>query len=386
MPVVFGDLSPALVNESVEDSAIIANSSDIQAGSDIIDDIVALTPSVLSSDAPVSPNGEFYDSGIAENASSEKDYSSDHAPSTPAPVVSPNPGSPSRGFFGIISKLTRSPTPSPLTPPAETESAVPPVPTVELAVPPVPAIDSVDTMFVSTHSIKPSYPSRLTEVAEQKNLKLCMQILAFWRSGIMKEKLDSANYQLDETSRASMIVLHENEALKSRIAELERAIVLTHDEAGQPHGVSVSVGTEEDGFITPKDERNISEFATPHETPMRNEFRTPNREELPTLANLPTTLFRSPRTPKSTWEDHLRPSAVKENFQKVPSRASSKLLEVSMDLQGGGTSTHPTSANTAMPSRSSSISKEKLREISADLQRLSESLAARQTGSVFSSN
>lgn len=396
-----GDVLPAEEELETGESYQGANSDVPESSENSLEVVEESIPFDDLLSIPLSVEGCSVESVLAENASSCMESSSAGQPCTPGPVVSPNPGSPvissnrgSRegGFFGILTRLGSNADASVPLPVVEEVC----IPTAESEAP-----ISANTTYLSTQS-RPTYPSRLAEVADQKNLKLCMQILAFWRSGILKEKVDGLYMKLEKAGEASRVILSENDVLKNRVAELEKAIVLTNGRLEEKEAASkITTGTETidldtggfltpqqasivtSGFLTPEQARSPvarspAGFLTPEQdskdrvTPSNNmQFFTPMKmASLPTLANLPREIFKSPHDEQNmrqvpiqtNWESYVRSS---QTFQKQESPKT-------------------TAVPSTLISRSNSLSKEKLREISADLQRLADNLAAKQ--SCFSIN
>ena len=440
VPVVLLDHTPVDTEGGVSSLAPFVHDEGLHGTSKAVDEPDGCSPSNESLDLAISPSGRNLDSAMAEFASSnlESSYHESDLPSTPGPIVSPNPGSPvgnsmpvrrnSRsvegGIFGIMSRVAAE------APVAEAPSK--------------PTLVDQSTQSVMDPASSPPIRSRLMEVSELRNLQLCLRVLGVWRSEILKKKVELLREKVDLAGSASELVLEENERLKERVTELENAIIVTNGQT-KSAGVSVSTETmedifvqtparviaEEQGFLTPSSSYGDPpvEFITPpsaRQVPLLN---------LPTLAELPASIFEHARntptpiniaTPpqkiKSSWEAYLRPAGENRppdarppdahrapdarsslsphmrNVANLPARTVVETYAKALAARSGvGAGKHlagelsiSDSAEFRTPSGSSpgfsrepSMSKEKLREISSDLERLSESLAA-SSSSVFS--
>ena len=358
-----------------------------------------------SGSLPLSPRAMLISSAIAENASSHLNQSSEGSgrPSSPDFIVSPNPMSPAGAAipapatrnvgFASISNGQES---SPVSPRDFKTAFATPV----SAVPESSNTSSLTSNRQLDRSGASLYPSRLADVAELRNDKLCIQIFSFWRSQVMKDKIDNLRGQLTAAGRASELILAENAKLKARVAELEHAITVVHS-APEVESHTVSTGSEDlsmsmphqlppSSFESPRPSQTAINFVTPpsHTSPLRHSgFVSPLSAQAspmrPSPINIatPTTLTNIPE-PRRNWEEYLRPSS--ELRLPFPAQPDSLLgrpswpAPVSMPVQ-------PTSLSVAkenvpdigsLSSPSPAFSKDKLKAISADLQKLSDSLAS----------
>ena len=240
-----------------------------------------------SESLPLSPGAMLISSAIAENASSHLNQSSEGSgrPSSPDFIVSPNPMSPAGAaipapatrYVGFAS-ISNGQESSPVSPRDFKTAFATPV----SAVPESSNTSSLTSNRQLDRSGASLYPSRLADVAELRNDKLCIQIFSFWRSQVMKDKIDNLRGQLTAAGRASELILAENAKLKARVAELEHAITVVHS-APEVESHTVSTGSEDlsmsmphqlppSSFESPRPSQTAINFVTPpsHTSPLRH--------------------------------------------------------------------------------------------------------------------
>jgi len=275
-----------------------------------------------------SDDSNLGDSAIAEHASSEagSEGCSDR-PSSPELAVSPNPMSPERGAVPIredAGRIVKALTPSP-----------PPQQVVQPTLTAAPQ--------VTRASSGPRVKSRLAELSTARSQYMMLQVFSVWRVDVLRSKYEETLSKLAEAGNASSLILTENARLKTRLQELERAIAIVESVPKQ----SVSTSTVD---ILP----TVSSASTPRVTvpPKLEEFMTPPSRavELPEEFMTPDSAPRYEPEPvnKRNWETYLRPSAV----------------SVTPPFVSNSKKDPPTVGR-----------KEKLKAITEDLYKLSESLA-----------
>lgn len=276
-----------------------------------------------------SPGRDLVSSGIVELPESMGDSSShcSHRPTSPEFVVSPNPGSPDRTsplprqIPPVVAVAVVKPPESPVRPDEFKSATATPIQT------------SVIPVVVPLRA--PSRPSRILEVAEAKNKVLMLHVFGVWRFESFSSKVDSFRSKLEAAGKASALILKDNAALKARVAELEHAIAVVQ---AVPMKTMCTTTDDLEGFTSvpstpPVKSHVLSGFATP--------VSNPASAKAADYATPPASIV------KLSWEDYLRPS-LKEQAPPVLAAAA----PVPEDRKG------------------------KLRAISEDLTRLSESLSA----------
>ena len=176
----------------------------------------------------------------------------------------------------------------------------------------------------------PRVRSRLGELSAVRARYLALQVFFQWRLDVLRAKYDETLAKLSEAGSASSVILSENTRLKTRLSELENAIAIVESVPKQ----SVSTSTS-DLFPSSSSTPLIEEFMTPPSRPVDipEEFLTPDS---------------APRyEPKRNWESYSRPTSI---TQKTPPSSTTDRKD-------------PTAR------------KEKLKAITEDLFKLSESLA-----------
>jgi hypothetical protein len=326
---------------------------------------------------------------LADNASSSRSNSSGDPsqPVSPEPIVSPNPSSPvnasvalavtsnqaavDTNYWGRVAGFTTpSVTSLPTSPRGyqsvyETPLSLPPLPESQVV---SPAVDLRRHLNNSTLSVR---KSRIAEVSDLRNDKLCLQVFGFWKSQVLLNRIDSLVDRLESTRKASETVLNDNNQLRARLVELENAIKVVHSIPRK----DASTSTEDDMLVAPtkpaisvpipKASSNSPTIAysTPLSQPsLASGFLTPvSSSGTPVLK--PSIVPISIATPlppsaeaRRSWEDYLRPSSD---------------LVVSNENKPDVSPTF--SPNMGVPKPA--MTRDKLRSISDDLQKLSESLA-----------
>ena len=275
-------------------------------------------------------NEDVGESGIAEFADSDGS-SEEWRPRSPELVISPNPMTPEP-------PIARS---------TERRSNVGKIVKALLGEPP--KTDNVEE-FISVPAspcvvVKPR--SRIGEIAELRNEFLMLQVFFVWRFDAMKSNSDQLKMKLDDAGKASEIILNDNIGLKARLVELERAISIVQSIPLK------SVGTDTTDLAEPLFKTPVAAPVFPPMTPPvqtsnwqdTEGFMTPISEG-PESPGIPVAIsIATPRDeePKKDWQEFTRPSVA------AP----------------------PPFANPAVSTR-----KEKLRAISEDLTRLTESLTS----------
>ena len=252
---------------------------------------------------------------------------------TPDPIVSPNPVSPSQE--DSHQHIIRAPTPQYLTiQPREIPVAI--------STPPGSIRFSSSTLPMADSTTKtiPMKSSRLIEVADLRNSKLCLQVFGVWRSDVLKNKVETLNRNLDMAGKASEIILAENDQLKAKLEELTNYM---RDLSRQPvpaaipmEAIAVQTDTPLEAPITPQRPlQDVSNFVTPPSA----------RSQLMTTSAFIT----PPEEPRRSWE-----SVVSMNQPAQPAfqaRSSPIPLPVSPSPQS-----------------------EKFRQLSNDIAKLTESI------------
>jgi hypothetical protein len=300
-------------------------------------------------------------SALVEHASSKSSSGGcTDRPSSPELAISPNPTSPepgrpmARSIFGRIVNL-KSPD-------------IPQLSEPNTAIVAPGAATAVESVVVHNRPLATSYRSRLEELAQARTRFLLLQVFSLWRTDVLRVKSDSMRAKLEGAAKASEIILNENSKLKQRLAELERAIAIVHSiptstvatgtedlvqsfavESSTP--VQASVGPKLEEFMTPPS-RGVdipAEFVTPDSAP---------RYE-PEEINIGTPPEEAAR--RRSWTNFLRPSLLGKAPEAPPfkSPAPAVIEPVNPPVAGGR--------------------KEKLKAITEDLFKLSESLAAVDT-------
>lgn len=211
--------------------------------------------------------------------------------------------------------------------PSSPELAVSPNPlSPQQTKPPVPLIPVKENAGRIVKTSTPSPPlaveqgvprrSRLAEISAVRARYLALQVFFQWRLDVLRSKYDETLAKLSEAGSASSVILSENTRLKTRLSELENAIAIVESVPKQ----SVSTSTS-DLFPSASSTPMIEEFMTPPSRPVDipEEFLTPDS---------------APRyEPKRNWESYSRPTSI---AQKTPPSSTSgrkeKLKAITEDL------------------------------------------------------
>lgn len=288
-----------------------------------------------SSSLSLSADEDCVNSAVAEFATSSK-HSSDcgDRPVSPDLIVSPNPLSPQTApaklpeLAGRISRIApvSDPVPEPA-PEAEEFKSASATPLQSYVIPRV------------------SSRSHLLALSEAKLQFLKLQVFTVWRQDILRSKVESQRFKLEEASRASELILSENDRLRQRLQELETAISIVQSIPTS----SVATSTTDLPLIPrlpitvtpPPKAEELSAFMTPQSrgAEIPSEFVSPE----PAPISIAT-----PGRQKKNWEDCVRPSVRESGVEPRPA---------------------------FVPSPPAQLSKrEKLKAITEDLFKLSESL------------
>jgi hypothetical protein len=187
--------------------------------------------------------------------------------------------------------------------------------------------------------------SHLLALSEAKLQFLKLQVFTVWRQDILRSKVESQRFKLEEASRASELILSENDRLRQRLQELETAISIVQSIPTS----SVATSTTDLPLIPrlpitvtpPPKAEELSAFMTPQSrgAEIPSEFVSPE----PAPISIAT-----PGRQKKNWEDCVRPSVRESGVEPRPA---------------------------FVPSPPAQLSKrEKLKAITEDLFKLSESL------------
>lgn len=327
----------------------------------------------ISSPISLSSEGNLVDSAIAEFASSDEQSSGySDRPVSPDLVVSPNPPSPHNASSSRLEHAGKILKASLVSDPGHAEAGAPSDDFKSAAATPLQSEVIPEEILINSMSSGrlPIFRSRLMEVAEAKRKSLILQVFTVWRIDILKSKVDSQRFKLEDAARASDLILSENERLKARLDELEHAITIvqsiptksvstsTSDTRSIPimrptvtPPPSVAKMVETSAFMTPPSRGTEipAEFVTP-DSSYRIE---PDQISMATPTTIPV------QASKKSWEEYLRPSA--RIAQPVPPFAA------------------PRDPVVVAPSSSSQPpvgKRDKLKAITQDLFKLSESLQA----------
>jgi hypothetical protein len=196
-----------------------------------------------------------------------------------------------------------------------------------------------------------SVKSRLMEVSDLRRTVMAQQLFGVWRASIARDKYENLRANLDGVGKASQVVLDENARLKARLSELEAAITVLNasssarrtvytdtDDLDAIETLEVRTSLPASAFVTPTGSSvSYGEFATPFSKPV-----------------VPVSIATPPRELRRSWETFLRPSTGKLPFSGAEN-GKSPLKERQVE-------TAPR------------IDKDRLKAISADIERLSQSL------------
>ena len=300
-------------------------------------------------------------SAIAEIASSQSEGSSDEfeRPISPELALSPNPGSPvshnAAERNAIVRMHLRS---SGLLVPEFKSALATPVP--EAATPITP---NTETREAQPRRGTVLVKSRLVEVSDLRRKVVCQQLFGVWRTSVARDKSESLRAKLSEIGKASELVLEENARLKARLSELEAAITIMNAAGASRH--TVSTGTDDlDIDLTggTQSRSAASAYATPVTmSPSYAEFATPysSSAAAPFRAVVPAT---PPGEVRRSWQEFLRPSRPPPFVDggEAPAVPKTPLKE-----------RQPFIEQNVAPR----IDKEKLKLISQDIERLTQSIS-----------
>lgn len=354
---------------------------------------------------PRSVDSRMVSSAAAENAYSQDEDSSDTSdrPVSPDLIVSPNPMSPANGHrdppcqekpqqpadlatrLGLVTpNQTGFVTPmeaSLVASPRDHKSAF----ATPVSLPPLP--ESVSQTPHSTSKRDPnrsvsstSFRSRISEVAELRNDKLCLQVFTFWRSDVLKGRVEVLTDRLDATAKASELILNENGKLKARITELEHSIQIMNSIEKKSVGtdstdldsVPIPMPPPQAPPIPPSPDTQAS-YATvmtrqPSVGGAASGFLTPVSASM-SPAMRPVNIPIDQENHRRNWEDYLRPSS------ELPSTGTAMPFSDLGVLKLSPARTPTTQTPNIMSLQPPALSKDKLKAISDDLQKLTESLS-----------
>ena len=166
---------------------------------------------------------------------------------TPGPIVSPNPQSPSESAPPKIVST------DPLIMPVCVHSFQSPI------IDPTPPGTIRFSGSTPVEHSKPPTSSRLIEISNLRNSRLCMQVFGVWRADMLKSKVDTLKSNLDLAGKASEIILAENDQLKTRLHDMEK-----HMETLKLVKPIKSIEIQTEVPTTPqKPLQDISNFVTP---------------------------------------------------------------------------------------------------------------------------
>jgi len=246
-------------------------------------EIEEISKTELSLSVPISPDGPFVPSDVVENATSMINDLDDDLEDRPSPelAVSPNPVSPARAS-------------APGNPKGFSQTITTPQ---------------------STSVQKLPAPSRLVDISELRKSNLCMHVFSSWRVEVLRQQVESFRAELETVSRASEVILEENERLKKRITELEEAAALVAEM------ISAPPVTETTAYITPTGGNyNMSMHSSVFVSPMSVGYTSPIREvervphgtssQTPAVINIATPTTLPQEDPlvdtRKSWDEYLK--------------------------------------------------------------------------------
>ena len=354
---------------------------------------------------PLSVDSRMVSSAFAENPYSQGEDSSDTSgrPVSPDLIVSPNPMSPANGprdppshepprqpadlatLLGLV-----TPNQTGFVTPTEASLVASPRGHKSAFATPVSRPPLPEALLQTQHSASKkdpnrsvsstSFRSRISEVAELRNDKICLQVFTFWRSEVLKGRVEVLTDRLDATAKASELILNENVKLKARITELEHAIKIVNSFEKKSVGtdstdldsVPLHVPPSQAPPVPPSPDTQAS-FATvmtrqPSVGGAASGFLTPVSASM-SPAMRPVNIPMDQENHRRNWEDYLRPSSELPSTGTAPPFSDLGVLKLSP------AKTPTTLTPNIMSVQPPALSKDKLKAISDDLQKLTESLS-----------